>query len=357
MVKRMSIIDYTVDDQVIKIPIQIFNSLDDIKFLIHPIRWEILKTLGEQEMFPKELAEFLYNRDTAKNGTKKQIKPISEGYYQKIYYHIRLLKERGLIIVKREEKKRGARAVYYVPVADIFGINLTNSEMDFSMKKEQYDVSTKPFLGEFLKEFKAKDGNFDGYIVTGSPDDHGAFQARARDSHYGIQLGLLIGRHFSFDQFLIKIDTDLIAEQKQDNNLIIIGGPITNITTEGINDNLPAKFVFEGIHSYIESQVTMKRYTGDAIGLIAKIPNPLNPKKRIIVVAGKREIGTKSAIMALTLNPRENLKGLLKNNYVIIRGLLSKKSNQIFKSKGEAGKLDEVEILETVYDKRFGNKF
>jgi hypothetical protein len=41
-------------------------------------------------------------------------------------------------------------------------------------------------------------------------------------------------------------------------------------------------------------------YHLDNLGIIAKFKNPFNEKKSIILIAGVRSIGTKSAVIALT---------------------------------------------------------
>jgi hypothetical protein len=45
---------------------------------------------------------------------------------------------------------------------------------------------------------------------------------------------------------------------------------------------------------------TSKIYHLDNLGLIAKIKNPFNKLKNIILIAGVRSIGTKSAVIAFT---------------------------------------------------------
>ena len=48
------------------------------------------------------------------------------------------------------------------------------------------------------------------------------------------------------------------------------------------------------------SQKTSRVYTADTTGLIAKIRNPWDESKRIIIVAGNKAVGTKASVLALT---------------------------------------------------------
>jgi hypothetical protein len=41
-------------------------------------------------------------------------------------------------------------------------------------------------------------------------------------------------------------------------------------------------------------------YTSDVSGLVAKIVNPWDPTKRIVVLAGNKAVGTKACVIALT---------------------------------------------------------
>ena len=79
-------------------------------------------------------------------------------------------------------------------------------------------------------------------------------------------------------------------------------------------------------------------YNGDTDGLIAKINNPWDETKKIILLSGRSFEGTKSCILALTQKYDEILKGFDKNRdfYRVIRGL----------DKDGDGKVDDIKILE-----------
>ena len=140
------------------------------------------------------------------------------------------------------------------------------------------------FLGPILK-----DGSFDGKIVVGSPDPHGPFKTSARDGHYASFLTFFLGQYAEPpDEFPIKLDVDVKVEKEEKNNLILVGGPGTNLLTQEINNYLPIRFnmtlsEYGFLFSGLVSEKTKNVYTADAMGLIAKIVNPWDKEKRVIV--------------------------------------------------------------------------
>ena len=86
------------------------------------------------------------------------------------------------------------------------------------------------------------------------------------------------------------------------------------------------------------SQKTKNVYTADTIGLIAKIVNPWDKEKRVIVFAGNKAVGTKACVLALTKfwkQALENYQG--EDNFAtVIQG---------FDLDGD-GKVDSIEVLE-----------
>jgi hypothetical protein len=82
-------------------------------------------------------------------------------------------------------------------------------------------------------------------------------------------------------------------------------GPGTNLLTQEINEYLPIKFIMQsspqgfllgGLSSIKNGQI----YTSDVSGLVAKIVNPWDSSKRIVVLAGNKAVGTKACVIALT---------------------------------------------------------
>jgi hypothetical protein len=202
-------------------------------------------------------------------------------------------------------------------------------------------------MEERLKNFfnpLIRDCTFDGRIVVGSPDPHGPFKARSRDGHYASYLALRLGRFIDLpEDFVIKLDVDVKAEKEENTNLILVGGPGTNLITHDINEFLPSRFnVVSSEHGFLLGGIVSKKtgnvYIGDAIGLVAKIVNPKNRDKRIIVLAGNRSAGTKACILSLTKFWEETLKNFNdeENFATVIQG---------FDLDGD-GKVDSIEVVE-----------
>jgi S-layer protein (TIGR01564 family) len=120
---------------------------------------------------------------------------------------------------------------------------------------------------------------------------------------------MALGRYCAMpgDTF-IKLDTEIRAEKKLKDNLILIGGPGVNLITAEFNEYLPVyltgeahgkapKAVF-GFDLY--SERTKRRYKDPAIGYIIKCANPISKEHQLLVVAGLGRRGTLAAILALT---------------------------------------------------------
>jgi len=302
--------------------IVLFERPERLKAVLNPLSWRILELLGGGEMYPIEIAKKLGIHE------------------QKVYYHIRKLAEAGVISVVREEEKKGATAKFYGVSFPAFGV-----ELPFGLRKigrlpvPSVDEKLKQFLSPFLK-----DGVFDGKIVVGSPDEHGPFKAKARDGHYAAYLGLFLGQFVQLpEDFVIKLDVDVKVEKEENNNLILVGGPGTNLLTQEVNEFLPMKFsMMPSEHGFLFggliSSKTGKVYTNDAVGLIARIANPWNKQNRIIVLAGNKAIGTKACVLALTKFWKQTLKKFdEKDDFAaVIQG---------FDLDGD-GKVDSIEVLE-----------
>jgi hypothetical protein len=202
------------------------------------------------------------------------------------------------------------------------------------------DKRLQLFFDPFIKE----DGNFDGKIVVGSPDPHGPFKARARDGHYASYLAMFLGQFVRLPMdFVVRLDVDIKAEKEEENNLILVGGPGTNLLTQEVNDSLPIRFsMMPSKHGFLfgglVSEKSKNVYTGDAVGVVARIVNPWNKEKRIIVLAGNKAVGTKACVIALAKFWRQTLKDFRAENdfATVIQG---------FDLDGD-GKVDSIEVLE-----------
>jgi DNA-binding transcriptional ArsR family regulator len=301
--------------------IAIFEDPEILRSVLNKLSWKILQLLSEKEMYPMEVARKL------------------KVHEQKVYYHIRKLTKAGVIKVVREEEKKGAVAKYYKATFPAMGV-----ELPFGYQKiNRFPVTN---IDEKMKQFLSpliKDGTFDGKIVVGSPDPHGPFKAKARDGHYAAYLTFFMGQFVDLpEDFPIKLDVDVKAEKEESNNLILVGGPGTNLITQELNEFLPIRFnMMPSEHGFLlgglVSEKTQKVYTADNMGVIARIPNPWNMEKSIIVLAGNKAVGTKACVLALTKFWSKTLKNFGEEKFaVVIQG---------FDLDGD-GKVDSIEVLE-----------
>jgi DNA-binding transcriptional ArsR family regulator len=264
--------------------ISLVNDSQKLKMMLGALSWKILTLLTKKEMYPLEIAKKLGIHE------------------QKVYYHIRKLAKTGAITVQREEKKKGAIAKYYKTVSPAFGIEFPNG---YRPIQSLCLLGLSDKLQEFFKEF-IQNGNLDAKLVVGSPQPHGPFKTSARDGHYVAHLALFLGQFTKMPKdFVVKLDVDVKAEKEEKNNLILVGGPGTNLLTQEVNEYLPIKFIMQSseqgfLLGGLSSNKTSQIYTSDVSGLIAKIVNPWDPTKRIIVLAGNKAVGTKACVLALT---------------------------------------------------------
>jgi DNA-binding transcriptional ArsR family regulator len=303
--------------------IVIMQDPQRLKMILGGISWKILLALSEEEMYPLQLAKKLGIHE------------------QKVYYHIRKLAEAGAIVVVREEEKKGATAKYYRPVSTAFGVELPQG---YETTTRVSVLSMDKNLRDFFKEFVKKDESFEGKIVVGSPMPHGPFKTSARDGHYSSYLTFFLGQFVRMpEEFAIKLDVDMKAEKEERSNLILVGGPGTNVLTQEINDSLPVKFIMHpSEQGFLLGGMISKRtsivYTADTAGLIAKIINPWDSAKSIIVLAGNKAVGTKACVLALTSFWKKTLRNYRGEDTfaTVIQGF----------DLDSDGKVDSVEVLE-----------
>ncbi|MBT0160710.1 helix-turn-helix domain-containing protein [Candidatus Bathyarchaeota archaeon A05DMB-2] len=271
------------DTQKVK-EISMMRDSQKLKMILGKLSWRILTLLSEKEMYPLEIARQL--------GVHEQI----------VYYHIRKLAKAGAITVQREEKKKGATAKYYKIVSPAFGIEFPHG---YKTIPSLSLIGLEKQVQEFFKEFINENGMFEGKIVVGSPTPHGPFKTSARDGHYAAHLALFIGQFAKMPaDFAVKLDVDVKAEKEEKNNLILVGGPGTNLLTQEINEYLPIKFIMQSSNEGfmlggLLSKKSSRVYTADVVGLIAKIVNPWDATKRIVILAGNKAVGTKACVLAL----------------------------------------------------------
>jgi DNA-binding transcriptional ArsR family regulator len=296
---------------------------EKLKLILNSLSWKILSLLSEREMYPLEIARELGIHE------------------QKVYYHIRKLLRARAVTVTKEEEKKGATAKYYRAVSPAFGIELSQ---EYRTVEKVSLLSMEEKVQRFFQEFTRKDGTFEGKIIVGSPTPHGPFKTSARDGHYASHLTFFLGQFVKMpEDFAIKLDVDVKAEKEERNNLILVGGPGTNLLTQEVNEHLSIKFNMQAsqegyLFGGLVSKITGRVYTADSVGVVAKITNPWDSGKRIIVAAGNKAVGTKACVLALTNFWEKTLR-----NYNSQEPFA--KVIQGFDLDGD-GKVDSIEVLE-----------
>ncbi len=240
-------------------------------------------------------------------GQGKTISQISRetGLYEQLvnYYLNKKLKN----FVLRE--KVNGKTIYQAFKAYV---DVISSEPDFYIKSfSGIEKGIAPFIIDRM---------LNSIIVVGSPDPHGPFSARSRDSHYVGFLMTTLSKLFDsykHDNY-IRLDTDVISERLFKENLIVLGGPVTNMITYRLNTSMKVRFL-QGFNWDIYSEFSKKRYSEETIGVISLFQNPWAESKKILLFAGKRAIGTKLSIKYFT----ENIDSLdfSREFYLIISGI------------------------------------
>ena len=255
-----------------------------------------------------------------------------------MYYYINKLKKIGIVSIKKQEEINGATANFYGLEYSAFGIDVGNNEEEISelriMDKKMIDFFSPIIQGN----------RFKGIIVVGCPTQHGPFNAFARDGHYSTYLGFFLGQYVKLpENFAVKLDIDVKSEKAEKQNMIVIGGPGVNVISYELNKKFPYFFnIKSSKYGYLMGGIVSKKtgevYNDDNIGVIQKIKNPWEKSKEIIMIAGKKAIGTKACILGITKFYKEILKTY--NNQkewgVLIKGL----------DKDGDGKIDAVEVIE-----------
>ncbi len=276
---------YERNGEVIEKDIVMFDSEKKMRILSNPIAWKILKSIAEKPKYAIQISKEL------------------NIYEQSAYYYIRKLISIGAIKEYGTDFVRGGTAKLYECSSPSFGIEMSWGERRSTIHSTENKTNQLNNINakKFLKEFIDDENFFDGLVIVGSPNPHGIFKTSARDGHYAIQLAFSLGNICNLPQsFIVKLDEDAKAEKElEDNNLIIIGGPGTNIVSAEFNKYLPIKFNDTNYWSGLVDNEG-KLYHLDNMGIIAKIKNPFNKCKYIILIAGVRSIGTKSAVIAFT---------------------------------------------------------
>ncbi|MDG6916630.1 MAG: winged helix-turn-helix transcriptional regulator [Nitrososphaerota archaeon] len=275
---------------------------------------ELLALLASRPMYPAEMARSL------------------GAHHQTIYYHVARLERAGLVAPVRSEQIRGGQAKLYALASDGYAVEFqVKGEPLPTLRSSGRSAALGRFFGEFLR-----DGEFDGWIVVGSPLQHGSAGTQARDGHYAVQLGFALGQFVGLpERFPVKLDTDLKAEKLTASNLIVVGGPRNNVIAEALNPHLPFKFSQGGFWSAIVDDAG-NQHGSELDCLVEKIQNPWDNSKTCVVIAGLTGGGTKAGIIGVC-NQADTLLAKYRSGpfAALLRGT----------DKDGDGKVDSVEVL------------
>ncbi len=253
-------------------------------------------------------------------------------HHQTIYYHIGRLEKAGLISRVRSEHIRGGEANLFALASDGYAV-------EFPVRGEPMPTlrssSRSKALGRFFKEFFEK-GEFEGWVVVGSPLQHGEAGTQARDGHYAVQLGFALGQFVNLpSRFPVKLDVDLRAEKLLASNLIVVGGPRTNVIAEELNPHLKIRFSQSGFWGSVVDE-TGKSYASELDCIVEKARNPWDPQKTCVIVAGLTGAGTKAAIIGICNFAEVLFQKYRSGDYAaLLRGV----------DRDGDGKVDSVDVL------------
>lgn len=275
---------------------------------------EILSLLASGPKYPAEMARALHV------------------HHQTVYYHIGRLEKAGLISRTRREQIRGGEA-------NLFSLTADGYAVEFPVAGESIPVpmssGRSKALGHFFAEFLGS-GAFDGWIVVGSPTEHGEGGTQARDGHYAVQLGFALGQFVALpSRFPVKLDVDIRAEKLMGSNLVIVGGPRTNIIAEELNPHLKVKFSKGGFWGSILDPEG-KSHGSELDCMVEKVTNPWDVTKKCVLAAGLTGAGTKAAIIGICNFADVLFRKYMSGDYaVLLRGT----------DKDGDGKVDSIEVL------------
>ena len=268
---------------------KIFDDPEKLKPLLSKTGWKIFQLLNEKAYYSAEIAKKLGLHE------------------QKVYYYINQLKKNNLIEVERTEEKFGALAKYFKAKFNAFSLiagEEKRKEFEVSGKEKKLDKKLEEFFSPFIEK-----GKFNAKIVVGSPDPHGSFKARARDAFLAVELSAFFGSLSKELRYpIVFLDTEIDSLKNENSNLIVIGGILTNTLTKTVNSKLNAGFIPFGGRWIIQSKASKKEFNEDAVGFIEVIRHPFFARKKIMVIAGNRNAGTKAAIIALVRHSNEIAK-------------------------------------------------
>ncbi|MGB9630516.1 MAG: ArsR family transcriptional regulator [Candidatus Methanodesulfokora sp.] len=243
---------------------------------------------------------------------------------QKVHYHMRKLRDAGLIKISRTEERGGGTAKLYELVSGVISVKLSDEE-PIKIGRVKDPGNLRPFVEE---------GKLNSIIVVGSPEPHGRYRAPASDGYAAISLALYLGSFLEEQKIpAYKLDTQL-RESDLKENLILVGGPKANTISDEVNGKMKAWFEYSDERKEWIIRSPWNSYFGKGIGVIARGKNPFNEEKEVLLLAGTGFRGSSAAIIGL-----KKFSELVKrDSALIVRGI----------DVDGDGIMDDCELLETI---------
>lgn len=244
-------------------------------------------------IFSNELAVNIVNEIAKQPMCVMDLSKKLKEHEQKIYYHVRKMRDAGILKLNGTETRYGMTAKIFELVSPVIAAKLDDSRFNLRHTENVVDPEIQDFFAPFVK-----DNNLNAKIIIGDPYSHGRFDESATEGPFVTDLALILGRFAGNIDFpCYKLDTE-VNEKDLHNNLILIGNSKTNVIIDRINPSLPASFDEKKDYRLISK--SGNDYTDPRIGLVIKTANPFNKNKKILVIGGVGSRGTRAAILACT---------------------------------------------------------
>jgi DNA-binding transcriptional ArsR family regulator len=282
-------------------------------------------------IFSNELAVRVINELAKQPACAMDIAKRLKQNEQKIYYHLRKMRNAGIVRLNGTEQRFGMTAKFFELVSPVIATKLYEDGHELSDANPAND----PVIAELFSPF-IKDRKLNATVIVGDPYPHGKFDMGSRDGVHLFDLALLLGRFLANVKFLnYKFDTNVNTEDLKD-NLILFGEPKVNTIIDKINGDLPVYFDYEKGYEIV-SKYTGEVYDAPRVGVVIKTVNPWNKNRKILILTGIGIRGVKAAVIAATQHSDKIVSRSKSENVAkIVEGL----------DKDGDGVIDDVRFLE-----------
>lgn len=294
----------------------------------------ILVPPRKMNIFNSDLSLQIINELVKEPGCAMDLARKMGQHEQKIYYHLRKMENVGIIRMTGTEKRYGMSAKIYSVVSPVISTKLFDDGHEIE-KKNRHSLLEDKNVQEFLSPF-IKNGNLNATVVIGDPYSHGRFDKSSHEGPYAFDIAMFFGgllKEFRYPHY--KLDTEVTGADLK-GNLILIGNQKSNVIIDKINDKLPIYFDTEKDFKVV-SRETKKSYNDPRVGVVMKINNPSNPKKKILVLGGIGSRGSRSVAIAFTENMKKITERSNNGNVKMIVKGFDRSGDRI---------IDDIEILE-----------